>query len=329
MQLSIIIPVKNGSLTLGRCLHAITTQTITESREIIVLDSMSTDNSVSIAKSFGAKIIAVPNGTFNHGLTRNVGVQYASGELIYFTVQDAWLSETGQLEKMCAHFEDPEVQSVTGIQGIPATLDANPAMWFKRVTAATPEVRQWQHDKLLRLSPKQRLALCDWDNVNAMYRKCALQALPFKETDFAEDALWAEAALLKGWTIVRDSSLLVYHYHHQTFSYAFRTAYVINYMFWKNFNIWPVLPPVIIPFFRNVYTLFKRSELTFTAKLKWISHNLSRLLSLFFATAIFKSAYLLGKEKLLKKSYQFFCPTVPQGLQKKRMKKGVLMTILE
>lgn len=317
-SITVIIPVKNGAFTLGKCLKRIREQTISNCIEIIVLDSMSSDNSVSIAKRYDAKIIDIPNGTFNHGLTRNIGVQYASGDLVYFTVQDAWLSEPNQLEKMCAHFENYEVQSVSGIQGIPAIPDANPALWFKRVTVPVPEVRQWQHDELLRLSPKQRLALCNWDNVNAMYRKSALLSLPFKKTDFAEDALWAEGALFKGWKIIRDPSLLVYHYHHQTFSYAFRATYIVNYTFWKWFGVKPTLTLFFSPLVRNSYTLFKREELETGAKIRWMYHNFLRLLAAFLSTLLFKSVCLLNKPQLIESSYRMICSKVPQGLQNKK-----------
>jgi len=54
---------------------------------------MSTDNSREIAESYGAEIIDIPNGTFNWAvfLQEIPGIQCAKGELIYFTVQDAYL----------------------------------------------------------------------------------------------------------------------------------------------------------------------------------------------------------------------------------------------
>jgi rhamnosyltransferase len=90
-KISVIIPVKNGVATLERCLQSIADQTIANNTEIIILNSMSTDNSMDIARKFNARIIDIPEGTFDHGLTRNIGVQQASGEFVYLTVQDAWM----------------------------------------------------------------------------------------------------------------------------------------------------------------------------------------------------------------------------------------------
>ena len=91
MMISVVIPVKNGGKTLERCLDSLRNQINGRDLEIIILDSMSSDNSKEIGFSYGAIIIPIPNGTFNHGLTRNLGVQKSSGDLIYLTVQDAWL----------------------------------------------------------------------------------------------------------------------------------------------------------------------------------------------------------------------------------------------
>jgi len=39
-------------------------------------------------------------------------------DLLYFTVQDAWIAETDMLRRMAQHFSDAAVQSVTGMQAI-------------------------------------------------------------------------------------------------------------------------------------------------------------------------------------------------------------------
>ncbi len=318
--ISIIIPVKNGEATLVKCLSAIKKQTISHNLEIIVMDSMSTDNSRKIAEDYGAKIISIHDGTFNHGLTRNLGVKCAKGELIYFTVQDAYLAEDDQLQKMAAHFEDEEVQSVTGIQGIPGDIDKNPAIWFKRFSEPVPEMKQFPEDSFLNLSPQKQLENCRWDNVNAMYRRTTLETLPFTKTDFAEDAIWARDALLRGWKIIRNSSLVVYHYHHQTFRYNFKTAFIINYTFWKHFKIMPAVSLNPKPFVRNVYTLVRKKQLSFDKKTGWIIHNGIRHIADATSIFVFRMAYLFGKQKLLDKAYNHFCSVIPQGtLQKKEL----------
>jgi rhamnosyltransferase len=317
MRLSAIVPVKNGEKTLEKCLLSIRQQTIGKSIEIIILDSCSTDKSVEIAKRYNAIIINIPNGTFNHGLTRNLGTGVATGDLLYYTVQDAYLAEESQLETMSDHFEDKDIMSVTGIQGIPNDTDKNPAIWFQRFSLPVPELRYFPDGRFKHLSLKEQLANCGWDNVNAMYRASAMKMLPFRETDFAEDALWARDALLQGWKIIRDSSLLVYHYHHQSFNYNFRASYILNYAYWKHFKVLPVMPALITAFSRNVFTIVKRSRLSILSKVKWAVHNFLALAGHFVSVIVFKTVYFFGKDRLLNKSYNIFCSNIPQGKQNK------------
>ena len=116
-------------------MSSLSKQTVKDQLEIIVLDSMSTDGSREIALSYGVQIVDISNGTFDHGLTRNKGVQAATGELIYLTVQDAWISNTGMLERMAKHFQDVTVKAVVGHQAVPHEKDKNPFIWYRPISA--------------------------------------------------------------------------------------------------------------------------------------------------------------------------------------------------
>ncbi|MEO5966665.1 MAG: glycosyltransferase family A protein, partial [Ferruginibacter sp.] len=158
-EISVIIPVRNGSQTLERCLTSIRSQTI-QNIEIIILDSMSTDNSRQIADLFNVIIIDIPPGTFNHGLTRNIGTTVASANFLFFTVQDAWLSENNILERMLEHFSDKQVMGVVGHQAIPwGDSDKNPAYWFKRYSEPKIHERFFSDNSFQKLSKKERFKL--------------------------------------------------------------------------------------------------------------------------------------------------------------------------
>ena len=318
-MISVIIPIKNGEATLSRCLAAIKGQTIADNIEVIVLDSQSTDNSLQIAKSFGASIIKVKSDEFNHGLTRNLGTQQANGELLYYTVQDAYLAEKDQLEKMVAHFRDKELQAVVGMQATPHDKDKNPARWFKRITQPVTTCEHFPNETFSKLSLKKQLsAFNHWDDVNAMYRKSALLTIPFTKTNFAEDKIWARDALQAGYKIAFDPSLVVYHYHHYDFKYAFKVEFILNYAYYRFFKVLPVLPRFVIPVLTAGYRIWKNNTIAFKKKIYWTFHNLSGITGSFMSTLIF---FILGKyfgARSLDKSFRLFCKEVPQGKMKKR-----------
>ncbi len=78
MNCSIVIRAYNEERYIGRLLEGIRQQTIREV-EIILVDSGSTDGTVSIAESFGAQIVSIPAAEFTFGRSLNLGVQAVLG----------------------------------------------------------------------------------------------------------------------------------------------------------------------------------------------------------------------------------------------------------
>lgn len=275
---------------------------------------MSTDNSLEIAGKFNARIIDIPEGTFDHGLTRNIGVENASGALVYLTVQDAWMGSDDMLERMAAHFNDKEVQAVVGHQAIPHEKDKNPFLWYRPYSA--PEVTEkvvTDIDEFNNLPTDKQQSLVAWDDVVAMYRKSALMQQPFVQTEYAEDWIWSYNALQRGWKLLHDSSLVVYHYHHQNFSYVFTSVYTANFHFYKFFKYKPTLPSVLIPTIRSIYHLMKNKRLSFNEKMYWSFHNWSGRVATFFSTLDFLTRLKAGGEKGIEKGYSKYCKAIPQG----------------
>jgi rSAM/selenodomain-associated transferase 2 len=112
----VIIPVLNESAYLGGCLQNFTQ----EQCEVIVVDGGSTDNSVALAESFGAKVIRL--GVANRGRQMNVGAATAQGELLLFFHADSRLPPNG-IESIVAAMKNPAViGGGFSLEFFPATL---------------------------------------------------------------------------------------------------------------------------------------------------------------------------------------------------------------
>ncbi|MBR4151465.1 MAG: glycosyltransferase [Selenomonadaceae bacterium] len=104
MKVSVIIPMYNAEKYLNMCLESLLIQTLTDF-EVIVVDDASTDNSVAIAESylerFGGrlKILVLEENTGTPGLPRNIGLEYACGEYVYFVDSDDFIIDSA-LEKL-------------------------------------------------------------------------------------------------------------------------------------------------------------------------------------------------------------------------------------
>ena len=96
MKVTIIIPVYNAENFIGGCLRSVTSQTIIEGVECILVDDCGTDHSIEIAEKFieenpdcgiSFKILHQPH---NQGpsAARNAGIKEATGEYIFFLDAD-------------------------------------------------------------------------------------------------------------------------------------------------------------------------------------------------------------------------------------------------
>jgi len=312
--ISVVIPVKNGGASIADCLNALLNQTLSSRIEIIVIDSGSTDNTPALLQSFPVRIINILPETFNHGLTRNIGVDTARGKFLYFTVQDAKLASDDALEKMVMHFEDERIASVCGNQGVPHDKDKNPAIWYKPVSAPTIDLRHFANAAdFEKLSALEKIDICGWDNVNSMYRKTALEQLPFARTNFAEDIIWTKNAFLQGFYLVKDASVLTWHYHHRTFQYQFRVSLTVYYYFYREFSFKPAYPSAVKRMIQIIKRLIKESSISFFDKCYWFGHNLLILAADYKATFIARKSIRKGGIEQFKLSFQKYCAAVPQG----------------
>lgn len=278
---------------------------------------MSADHSRAIGQAYGANIISVPEGSFDHGLTRNAGAEAAKGEFLYLTVQDAWIADNTMLEKMLHWFSDPGIAAVGGCQAVPHEADKNPLRWFRRFSKPVPEVREIAGiDRYRLLNQASQQAIIAWDNVVAMYRKEVLHSIPFVATEMSEDWVWSRDAILKGWKLIYDPSLLVYHYHHETYRYVYRVVFSVSYHQYKFFGFKPSLPPVFTLMARATWHLLKNPQLCFGKKIYWIFHNYGSVLARLHATLVFLFYLRVGGMSALDKKYKLICKSIPQGKQK-------------
>src|SRR5215203_4238111 len=78
---SIVIRAFNEGQHIGRLLEGLRQQTLKDV-EIVLVDSGSTDQTVSVAEAFGAQIVRIPSAEFTFGRSLNFGVKAATHELV-------------------------------------------------------------------------------------------------------------------------------------------------------------------------------------------------------------------------------------------------------
>jgi glycosyltransferase involved in cell wall biosynthesis len=97
-KVSIVTPTLNSQRTLKECLESIGHQNYPGDLEIIIADGGSSDGTIKIAESFGAKIVNNKLRTGEAG--KAVGVKVAKGEIIAFVDSDNILPSVGWLKSL-------------------------------------------------------------------------------------------------------------------------------------------------------------------------------------------------------------------------------------
>ncbi len=199
---SVVVRCYNEEEHIGRLLTGIMEQTIAHETEIVVVDSGSTDATVSIASSFPTEIVQIRPEEFSFGRALNIGCDAASGNILVFASAHVYPVYEDWLERMVAPFEDPEVALVYGNQsGNEVTKYSEHKIfekWF-------PETSNWN----------QSHPFCN--NANAAVRRSVWEDLPYdEELTGLEDLDWAKRAQERGYKIVYESDAEVIHVHDES-----------------------------------------------------------------------------------------------------------------
>ncbi|MDQ6609103.1 MAG: glycosyltransferase [Bacteroidota bacterium] len=275
-EVSVVIPVRNEAAKIKACIEGILSQTIPV-KEIIVVDSGSTDGTLEILHSYKkVQVIEIPASQFNHGETRNVGVRQATGEFVILTVGDAKAYNDLWIQSLLEGFDSPEVAGVCGQQVCEHDREKNPLNWYRPIGPRSKQKYYFPSGAFKKLSPYEKMRACGWDDVTAAYRRKVLLEIPFHFTSFAEDAIWAKEALTAGYAIVYNSAARVYHYHTEDKEFTFKRSLTTFYMRYRHFGfIYPKEDGK-----RNYRGELSRYKQIFTAanmslkeKLAWLKYN--------------------------------------------------------
>lgn len=124
ISLSIIIPVKNEAYNLEACLRSIRDARSVDLRyEVLVIDNGSEDNTVDIAKKFGADVHVVPDVTV--AALRNYGAENAQGDVLAFIDADCTL-QADWFDSVVPYINDDTIKCFGSPPGIP-----NPSTWVQ------------------------------------------------------------------------------------------------------------------------------------------------------------------------------------------------------
>jgi rhamnosyltransferase len=196
--------------------------------EIIVLDSQSTDGTREFLASRGINYTEIKKGEFNHGGTRNVGLNLAKNELVVFVTQDVIFENPNALELVVAPLRSGDDIAMSFGRQLPKK-DATLLSEFARLNNYP--------DKSIVKSLKETNHLgiknCFISNSFAAYKKSKVIRLGGFPSHLimCEDVYVGGKGLLQGYKIAYVAESRVFHSHNYTIGEEFRRYFDIGFFY--------------------------------------------------------------------------------------------------
>jgi rhamnosyltransferase len=223
-KVGLIVPTLNAGSLWDSWLKAFAQQT-RKPDYLLVIDSSSSDGTAALARAQGFEVQVISRSEFNHGGTRQFGVNMlAEMDIIVFLTQDALLAKPDAIERLLEAFVDQQVGAAYGRQ-LPHR-NAGPIASHARLFNYPAE------SQLRCLKDRARLGIktAFISNSFAAYRRNALiQVSGFPvDTIMNEDTYVAGKMLVSGWKIAYCADAQVFHSHDYGFLDEFKRYFDIG-----------------------------------------------------------------------------------------------------
>ncbi|HEV7663448.1 MAG TPA: glycosyltransferase [Chloroflexota bacterium] len=200
--MAVVIRAKNEARFLGETLAAICAPGAIQPRQLIVVDSGSTDGTQDIVRSCPqATLLQIRPTEFTYGYALNLGVANTDADLIATLSAHSLPADHTWLQALVEPFKDARVAGVYGRQ-LPrpnATVLELLGMRLTGVLSDTP-----------RLLDRRPL----FSNANGAFRRSLWLDHPFDENvGGAEDIAWVRTMQERGYAVAYQPTAKVYHSH--------------------------------------------------------------------------------------------------------------------
>lgn len=190
-SVSVIMPIYNAEKYLREAIESVLNQTYTDF-ELLLINDMSTDNSKAIGREYAERdnrIVLLENNSKIHGpgQTRNIGLDYATGEYIFFMDADDW-ADSNLLQCVVNRMKETNVDIVQF------------GAFYERNNGSDPDRYYWRGKTILTKNEIKEDFYHYWkENRNSLwmhlFRRKAVEKIRFENIVLGEDISYIMDAL--------------------------------------------------------------------------------------------------------------------------------------
>ena len=207
-----MIRAKNEARFIGETLRALFDDDALTPRQVVVVDSGSTDGTQAIVRSFTTELIRIAPEEFTYGYALNLGVANVDAEIVATLSAHSLPASSEWLRNLVRPFSGPRVAGVYGRQ-------------LPRANATPLELLGMRLSGVLGDSPKLLDRRPLFSNANGAFRRSLWLEHAFDErVGGAEDIAWVRTMQERGYLIAYEPTAAVYHSHGEPITRHMRRA---------------------------------------------------------------------------------------------------------
>lgn len=208
IAVSIVIPTYNADKDFQKLAFMIKKQTA-NIRQVLVIDSSSTDETVSIANKYNFTVETIPKSEFCHGKTRQYALEKVTTEIVVFLTQDALLYDEFSIEKLVqCLISDEKIAAVYGRQ-----------MPYENTGILGRFARLYNYPPISKINnfddrKEKGIKTAFLSDSFSAYKKTLLNKIGgFPDVNFGEDTYVAAKLLINGYKTAYCAEAKAYHSH--------------------------------------------------------------------------------------------------------------------
>lgn len=227
-KVSVVIPTLNAGPEFPWLLQKLFAQKDIGNIEIVIVDSGSKDETVTIAKKAGCVVVEILPAEFSHSYARNRGADEATGDYLLFMVQDAYPIGDYWMVGILQFLQDHAHDKLVAASCAEYSRSDSDVMYDSMIHTHYQFLGCLHYDRIGEFKEQGHASLRSQgqlSDVSCMIERSVFQRYRYRG-DYAEDLDLGTRLIQDGYRVAMLASIKVIHSHNRPAYYYFKRSFV-------------------------------------------------------------------------------------------------------